>query len=51
MVVINLGRSESASGTTGGGSKSLSAALSDIRVTMVNGTDQGDAGVINALFE
>lgn len=35
----------------GGGSKALSAELTQVRVTTVNGTDAFDAGVINIQFE
>ena len=35
----------------GGGSKSLSATLDRIRITMVNGTDAFDAGKVNILYE
>jgi len=35
----------------GGGSKSLSGALSIVRITTVNGTDTFDAGSINILYE
>lgn len=35
----------------GSGSKSLSAELDRVRVTTVNGTDAGDAGVINISYE
>ena len=35
----------------GGGSKSLSGALSIVRITTVNGTDTFDAGTINILYE
>lgn len=35
----------------GGGSKSTSAALDRVRITMTNGTDAFDAGAINILYE
>jgi hypothetical protein len=36
---------------TGGGSKTLSDVLTQIRITTVNGTDTFDAGSINILYE
>lgn len=46
-----LARSDGPSVTVGGGSKSLSAALTSATITMVNGTDAFDAGAINVLLE
>lgn len=43
--------SDSAVTYTSAGSKSLSAELTQIRVTMVNGTDAFDAGAINISYE
>jgi len=43
--------SNTAAGLNAGGSKSLSAALTTIRLTTVNGTDQLDAGVVNVSWE
>jgi hypothetical protein len=40
-----------ASNAIGAGSKTLSAALDRIRITMANGTDTFDAGSINILYE
>ena len=45
------GVSSSAAVTFGGGSKSLSDTLTQIRITTVNGTDTFDAGTINILYE
>jgi len=39
------------SGTTTAGSKTLSSALTQVRITTVNGTDTFDAGTINILVE
>jgi hypothetical protein len=47
----NLGRSDVATAASFlGGSKALSAALTTIRLTMVNGTDAGDAGAVNVSY-
>jgi len=46
----NLGRSDGAAASFGGGSKSLSAALDRVRVTTVGGTDAFDAGSMNILY-
>jgi len=43
-----LGRSDTAGVFHGAGSKSLSAPLNQLRISMVNGTDEFDAGLINA---
>jgi len=39
------------SGTVVSGSKSLSSALTQVRITTVNGTDTFDAGTINLMWE
>ena len=46
-----LGRSDAALLFWGAGSKSLSAELDRVRITMVNGTDAFDAGVVNITYE
>ena len=46
-----LGLSDSAGTRYSAGSVTLSAALTALRVTMVNGTDTFDAGTINILYE
>lgn len=46
-----LHHSDSALGGLTTGSKSLSATLTTVRLTMVNGTDAGDAGVANCSYE
>lgn len=62
MVITNLdsnmwtstftgGKSNSNATYLGGGSKSLSATLDSIRITMVNGTDVFDAGSVNIMYE
>jgi hypothetical protein len=38
-------------GTSGGGNKTLSDTLTQVRITTVNGTDTFDAGSINILYE
>jgi hypothetical protein len=38
-------------GSIGGGNKTLSDTLTQVRITTVNGTDTFDAGTINILFE
>ncbi len=48
---VAIGRSDAASGSTGAGVKSLSAALTTVRLTMVNGSDTFDAGSVNLLLE
>ena len=45
------GRSDSASVTVTGSSKTLSGTLDRVRITTVNGTDTFDAGSINILYE
>lgn len=44
------GRSDAAGLSTTAGSKALSAALTTVRLTMVNGTDAGDAGSVNVIY-
>jgi hypothetical protein len=46
-----IGNAVNAGVGIGGGSKSLSGALSIVRITTVNGTDTFDAGSINILYE
>jgi hypothetical protein len=46
-----VGRSDSANIYIQGGSKSLSATLTQVRITTVNGTDTFDAGTINIIYE
>jgi hypothetical protein len=46
-----FGQSNSAYAVMGGGSITLGSALTQIRITMVNGTDTFDAGLINILYE
>ena len=46
-----LGNSNASGTRTSGGSIALSAALTAIRITTVNGTDTFDAGTINILYE
>lgn len=46
-----IGRSDSAASAFFGGSKALTAALTQIRLTTVNGTDLFDAGSINIHYE
>lgn len=46
-----FGQSDNGYVNLGGGSISLSAALTQIRITTVNGTDTFDAGTINILYE
>lgn len=46
-----LGASNTAAAVIGGGSKSLSATLDRIRLTMTNGTDAFDAGTVNIFYE
>jgi hypothetical protein len=46
-----LGLSSAAAFFTTAGSKSLSAALTQVRLTTVNGTDTFDAGSVNILYE
>ena len=46
-----LGGTTGYANRNGGGSKSLSDTLTQIRITTVNGTDTFDAGTINILYE
>jgi len=46
-----FGRSDTANTLQGGGSKTLSDVLTQVRITHVNGTDTFDAGTINILYE
>jgi hypothetical protein len=46
-----IARSDTAATVQVAGSKSLSAALSVVRITTVNGTDAFDAGAVNVLYE
>ena len=46
-----MGQSNSGYAVMGGGSITLSGALTQIRITMVNGTDAFDAGTINIFYE
>jgi hypothetical protein len=46
-----IGYSDQARVSYGGGSKSLSDVLTQVRITTVNGTDTFDAGSINILYE
>ena len=46
-----IGRSDNAAGNLGAGTKSLSAGLTQLRITTVNGTDAFDAGGINISYE
>jgi hypothetical protein len=48
---VALGQSDDDRGHGGGGSKSLSAVLTQLRITTVGGTDTFDAGAINILYE
>jgi len=45
------GSSSHPAGLTGGGAKTLSDTLTQVRITTVNGTDTFDAGTINILYE
>ncbi|MPY72155.1 MAG: hypothetical protein GEU92_19010 [Alphaproteobacteria bacterium] len=47
----SLGRSDAANVFSVGGSKALSGALTQVRITTVGGTDAIDAGSINILYE
>ena len=49
--VTNIGRSDTTVFAAGAGSYALSAELTQVRVTAVNGTDAFDAGAINILYE
>lgn len=46
-----LGGTTGYANRNGGGSKSLSDTLTQVRITTVNGTDQFDVGTINILYE
>mgnify|MGYP006935478708 FL=1 len=46
-----LGQSDTARAAYAGGTIALAAALTAVRITTVNGTDQFDAGTINILYE
>jgi hypothetical protein len=46
-----LGSSASTDAVFGGGNKTLSDTLTQVRITTVNGTDTFDAGSINILYE
>jgi hypothetical protein len=46
-----MGQSDSAYSVFGGGSITLSSALTQLRFTMANGTDTFDAGSINIMYE
>jgi hypothetical protein len=48
---LNLGWSSSANAFVGGGTKTLSDALTQVRITTVNGTNTFDAGSINIMYE
>jgi hypothetical protein len=48
---FTIGQSNSAYALMGGGSITLAGALTQIRITTVNGTDAFDAGSINILYE
>jgi hypothetical protein len=48
---VALGQSDDDRGHGGGGSKSLSAELTQLRITTVGGADTFDAGAINILYE
>ena len=47
----SVGLSNAAAGGHGAGSKALSGTLTQVRITMVNGTDAFDAGAINISYE
>ena len=49
--VSNLYRSDATGMLSGGGSKTLSDTLTQLRITTVNGTDAFDAGTINIMYE
>jgi hypothetical protein len=48
---LNAANEDSAFVLSGGGSKTLSAALDRVRLTTVNGTDTFDAGSVNIMYE
>jgi hypothetical protein len=45
------GKQSATAGSTGGGDKTLSDTLTQLRITTVNGTDTFDAGTINIMYE
>ena len=45
------GKQSATAGSTGGGDKTLSDTLTQVRITTVNGTDTFDAGTINIMYE
>jgi hypothetical protein len=51
VAAVALGQSDDDRGHGGGGSKSLSAELTQLRITTVGGADTFDAGAINILYE
>ena len=51
VAALSGSSSASAIAASGGGSKSLSAALDRVSITTVNGIDEFDAGAINILYE
>ncbi|MBL8578079.1 MAG: hypothetical protein JNK47_12695 [Mesorhizobium sp.] len=50
VCAANMGGSNAAYGAVEGGSKSLSQAITTVRITMVNGTDTFDAGTANVSY-
>ena len=50
-VSSHTGRMTTTNVVTGGGGKTLSDTLTQVRITTVNGTDTFDAGTINILYE
>jgi hypothetical protein len=48
---VVMGRGDAATSVWGGGTKALSATLTQVRLTTVNGTDAFDAGSVNILYE
>ena len=50
-VSSHTGRMTATNVVTGGGGKTLSDTLTQVRITTVNGTDTFDAGTINILYE
>jgi hypothetical protein len=48
---VGYNQASSSAGASGGGSKTLSDTLTQIRITTVNGTDTFDAGSVNILYE
>jgi hypothetical protein len=45
------GKQSSSAASAGGGDKTLSDTLTQVRITTVNGTDTFDAGTINIIYE